>query len=335
MPKAKLTKAFLRGWTILNMLPRHRTGITAGEIHQNLHDFPGVSKRTIERDLQELASVFPVGLNKKGKPYGWYWDRKRAFDLPGMDIATALSIKLMEQQLKTLLPEQAYTAFQQSFDQADRVLGNASGRGRSADWQNKVAIVPAHYPMQPPDIDAGILQTVQQALIEDRQLQISYRGLVADSAKPQTLHPLGLVQSGVRSYLVANTFDYQEPRQYALHRIESAQLLDEALKRPADFKLSDYIAGGAFQFGSGDTLKLTAWVSDALAQILKETPIAVDMKLELDEEGEGHTLRATVLDSWQLRFWLRSQGTDICVERPAKLRRELAEEYQSLAEWYS
>jgi len=44
------------------------------------------SKRTVERDLVELAALFPLQCNSKGMPYGWYWQ-------PGLSLAEAQQLQ--------------------------------------------------------------------------------------------------------------------------------------------------------------------------------------------------------------------------------------------------
>lgn len=84
-------------------------------------------------------------------------------------------------------------------------------------------------------------------------------------------------------------------------------------RRPVDFSLDDYIAGGAQQFTSpgAGPIALQAWINEDLARQLRETPLSSDMHLE--PEKDGQQLTATVQDSWQLRWWLLSQTGSIAV----------------------
>lgn len=135
------------------------------------------------------------------------------------------------------------------------------------------------------------------------------------------LHPLGLLQQGVRGYLVATTFDYEAPVLYALHRFDSVEAMDEPAKRPAGFSLDAFVERGGTQFGGGRAIALKAHVSEMLAHILDETPLSKDQKITKGKKGL--VLHATVFDSWQLRFWILSQGAEIVVRQPVALRREI------------
>ena len=75
------------------------------------------------------------------------------------------------------------------------------------------------------------------------------------------------------------------------------------------------------QFGSRKKIRLRARVSDYLAGILAETPLAEDQKLT--RKADSNYVQATVIDSWQLHLWIKSQGSGIEVLKPVRLRREI------------
>ena len=102
-------------------------------------------------------------------------------------------------------------------------------------------------------------------------------------------------------------------RLYALHRIQRAARTYERRNKPVGFDLDAYIATGALQFGNGDSFQMEALISPSLARLLAETPLAADQRIEDDR------LTATVLDTWQLRWWILGQGDGIEVLQPAAL----------------
>lgn len=127
--------------------------------------------------------------------------------------------------------------------------------------------------------------------------------------------------AAAQSYLLASAFDYEQPHLYAIHRIASATVLDEPARRPKGFSLDSYLAGGGAQFGSGAAVTLKARLSEGLARLLEETPISKDQKITT--RSGVHTLTATVQESWQLHFWILSQGPAITVLKPVALRRKI------------
>lgn len=59
---------------VLSMLPRPPRRIDTGSLEARLRE-RGISvhRRTIQRDLIELATVFPIVADERAKPYGWRW----------------------------------------------------------------------------------------------------------------------------------------------------------------------------------------------------------------------------------------------------------------------
>lgn len=333
MPKASHHQATARQWEILKRLPRRSPGISARQL-ANVLALDGfvVTKRTIERDLLELSSLFPLVCNDKGTPYGWHWMEGEGLNLPGLSITDAISLRLVEDLLRPLLPAAMLDALVPRFQLAAAKLDALAAENPNARWADKVRHVPPALPLQPPAIAAGVLETVQTALLHDRQLEVSYRSASGDGSRPILLHPLGLVQRGPVSYLVAAAFGYADVRLYAAHRIQAARIVEAAVVRPEGFDLDDYIAGGALQFGTGTTLRFEARVSEELAAILDETPLSPDQTVL--RSGDGRLLTATLSDSWQLRWWILSQGGAIEVLAPAALREEIGQRLTTAAEYY-
>lgn len=322
MPRNADLNAVNRQWELLKCLPTKPPGKTSRELQAMLNDagYP-VTKRTVERDLQDLTLPFPIQCNDKSKPYGWYWTPGSSAELPGITLAEALSIRLVEDLLKPLLPHAVLSSFQGYFNQAKNKLKVLQDDNATARWQDKVRHVPPTLPMLPPAIDENVLENVQQALLHDWQIEVEYQAIHSEQIKSQTLHPLALVQRGPITYLVATAFNYQDIRLYAVHRFNKVTITDQSAKRPDDFDLDHYIASGALQFGNGETLLLKAWVSEGLADYLAETRLSVDQTLT--EDDSGYLLSATVNDTWQLRWWILDQRAGIKILEPEALRDEI------------
>ncbi|MFJ4068828.1 WYL domain-containing protein [Pseudomonas sp. NPDC089996] len=90
MPFATTRATLSRQWALLRQLPSRSPGITSAELVWRLRDVGfSVSKRTVERDLNELSLIFPLERNDKSIPFGWHWSASVAgelranFDLQG------------------------------------------------------------------------------------------------------------------------------------------------------------------------------------------------------------------------------------------------------------
>jgi predicted DNA-binding transcriptional regulator YafY len=64
----------LRQWMVLAMLPRPPRRIDTAAIAARLRERGiEVCRRTIQRDLLELAEIFPIVADECARPYGWAW----------------------------------------------------------------------------------------------------------------------------------------------------------------------------------------------------------------------------------------------------------------------
>lgn len=134
-------------------------------------------------------------------------------------------------------------------------------------------------------------------------------------------------------YLVCTLFDYEDIRQLALHRMSNAEIVDKPAAAAEGFDLREYVKQGHFDYPVGGEIELEMAVAPDVARHMIETPIS---------ENQGHTdledgrilIKATVLDTAQLRWWLMSFGASVEVRKPSVLREELAKKLQAAAELY-
>ena len=126
-----------------------------------------------------------------------------------------------------------------------------------------------------------------------------------------------------------STVDYTDIRLLAVHRIQSAEVLDKPAKTPKKFDLSKYISQGALGFGGSDEIKLVVRFTAPAVEHLRETPLSLNQKIEPDKAG-WMCVHATVPDTPQLRWWLLGFGGLVEVLEPTSLREEFENMTQSL-----
>jgi predicted DNA-binding transcriptional regulator YafY len=334
MPKASTRDTLLRQWEILQLLTHGGPGKSHSQILEELNEKGySVTKRTIERDLEQLSETFPqIECNKKGTPWGWRWGYGASINIPGISITEALSTELIKNTLRPLLPASILKPVEPHFEQASARLKLARSSNQIASWADKVYQIDPTMPLVPPTIDSDVLDAVQSALMADKQLEVEYQSFESDKAEPRRLHPLGLVQRGPVSYLIATAFNYNDVLIWALHRMHSAEVLPENLKMPEGFSLEEYVKSGKLHFGSTKPIKLKAELNNELAKILGETPLSEDQKIT--QNSDTCTVTATVADTWQLRWWIMSQGVDIEILSPKALRKSIAESLKEAYEQY-
>ena len=188
-------------------------------------------------------------------------------------------------------------------------------------------------PLIPPRIDASAQTAVTNALLFDQQVKIKYVRRGDDKPREYVLNPLGLIQRGPVTYVIGTLFGYTDVRTFALHRVRHATLLEEPVNRPRGFALGTYLDTGALHFGAGQRIELDALFDAEAAEHLHETPLTVGQTLTQVDEDHVR-LQAAVLDTPQLRWWLRAFGEKVEIKAPAALRTEFAATAAALAAAY-
>ncbi|MBF38669.1 helix-turn-helix transcriptional regulator [Idiomarina sp. UBA4520] len=329
-------QTLLRQWELLKFLPTRPPGMTARDICQQLNDEGfDVSKRQVERDLDQLSQSFALECNDKGKPYGWHWMEGAGADMPAISAAEALSLTMVEKVLSPLVPNTVLKSIAPRLNQAKDKLAKLHQGASLGSWKSKVAYVPATLQQLSPSINDSVLNNVQLALLHNQCVDVVYQpGSQPDATKTYTLHPLAIVQRGVSTYLVACVDPYDDPLLFALHRMHDATPRDDKqTKIPEGFTLKGYLEKGALQFSDGNTFTLKARINDNLAMHLTETPLSDDQQITAD--GETNILTATVIDSWQLHWWVKSMGAQIEVLAPESFRDSIVEELKETLAAYN
>jgi predicted DNA-binding transcriptional regulator YafY len=162
---------------------------------------------------------------------------------------------------------------------------------------------------------------------------MKYRRKGERAAVEYVFSPLGLVQRGPISYVLGSIADYDDVRTFALHRVQRATMLEDAVKPPKSFSLERSIESGVLHFGAGERIELNAIFDTTAAEHLQETPLTEDQKLTPVSKDRVR-LQATVVDTPQLRWWLLAFGDGVEVKGPAALRAAFAKVASTMAAAY-
>ena len=317
-----MSDTLLRQWELLRAIPRAPKKIDVQTLIARLESAGyGTSTRTMQRDLNSLAKIFPLICDDKSIPYGWSWDVKaQAFDLPAMDLATALTMRMIEQFIPTLLPPAIRGLLEPQFARAKATL-EANPNSPLGNWADCVRVVPREMPLLPPKYDNAAVKTVYDSLLARNRFFAVYRSRTDDTeeTKSYEVSPLALVARGNLVYLVCTLWEYQEIRQLALHRVIDAVETDKAIIKPEGFDLDRYIEQGEFQYPVGPMVRLKLKMHKEAAAHLYETPMSEDQRIEKIDPDYA-CVTATVRESAQLEWWIRGFGSAVEVVEPLSLR---------------
>ncbi|MBI5626595.1 MAG: WYL domain-containing protein, partial [Nitrosomonadales bacterium] len=143
MPRNDKQSVLLRQWELLKMLPSKGTGKSASELTKLLNDAGySISKRQVERDLNELMEAFTLDRDDRSIPQGWRWMNGASANLPAMTLSEALSLHLVEDTLKSIMPVSMLEGLDSRFKQARGDLAKLGKENRKAKWASKVRVVP-------------------------------------------------------------------------------------------------------------------------------------------------------------------------------------------------
>lgn len=309
--------ATLTQWKILTTLTKRSQGTQS--IREKLaREGINLSLRSVQRNLDRLSEHFPI-TSDHNNPAGWKWANDcDLFDLPVMDVNTALVLQMVEHYLSPMVPKGCLDRLHPYMRRAENLLDEVGAQGVGGWSRRVVRIAPTHH-LLAPDIDSDVLDSVFQAVLEQRQLSIMYRAIGEEVEKERVVHPLGLAFAEGVIYLVGRTWDYEDIRHYALHRMVSGALLDVPARRDDDFDLSAYAAEGHFEIhADGEMVRLKLRVDNWLAHYLEESRLAPDQTIR--PAGDRHQVEATVCQTLQLKWWLLGLGSRVEVLEPKELR---------------
>ena len=322
----------LRHLAMLREIPGRPGKITATQLHQKL-EAQGfvIDKRSVERDLHSLSTHFAL-VSDNAKPAGWSWEKHGdPMQFPSMGLSAAITWQLLERHLTPLLPLALLQDLKPQFDQSRKALAQLKDAplGR---WSERIAAISPGLELMPPKIPDRVREVVNEALLRECQFEASYLAVERKSPTTYRFHPLGLVMRGGVLYLVATVDDFTDPRQWPLHRMAQAELLETRANAPRGFDFKHYVHQmQAFDFPTGRMIQLELVVNEWLARHLSESRLSDDQRITPTQDGKLARITATVMETQQLEWWLRSLGANVSVKKPVALRRRIRAEAKTVA----
>jgi predicted DNA-binding transcriptional regulator YafY len=337
MPAPK-TDVMLRNWELLRLLPLNAPGKTARQLRDELElNGYNVSKKTVERDLVDLSTILGINADEETKPYQWYWSSNASLAFPGVGVTEAMSLVLAESTLLGLMHKSLLSPLQGRLDAAKRLLTESRGTNSKTAWVQKIRSVPRDFMLLPPSVSTDVVEQVQDAVLQDRQIEIQYRSLKDTAASWRTVNPRALLLNGSVMYLLADKLSTEDSvsdgtvKQYALHRIKAIRPGTRPIALRT-FSLTRYIRTEEHQVGNRSPIRIRLKVSEDLAKILGETPLAARQRVRT--VGSATVVEAAVRNTPALRKWILGHGPAVEVLAPAALRAAIKAKVQAAAAAY-
>ena len=316
-----------RHWSLLQRVPIRPAAKTAQQLTDELRqDGFNVSKRTIERDLNELKrGPFAVVSDEKGignNPNKWFFERDAKLHLlPAMNIQTAFTLMFAKSTLSDSMPPSVLGPMTPIFEKAETTL--AAAMKTYKDWGQYIKHVPRSMKLIPAKLREGVLDRCLEAVLKEHQLSMTYQPK-HDTAIAYQVNPLGLVFVDGVIYLICTLWHYEDIKQLALQRILSiTEFEDLKSKRPKHFNLDEYISkqgAFAYDYTPQKAIKVLLKFERVAAMHLYETPLSETQTIE--DMGDYCLVESTVINGAQFRWWLLAFGAQVEVLKPKNLREE-------------
>jgi len=325
-----------RQWLMLSKIPRFPRTISTVELNSILSaEGYDVDIRTVQRDLLKLEANFPLCFESEGRKHYWFWVKEAVTqDLPAMEPVTALTFEMAESYLTPILPKATLALLTPYFNRAKQILHGASSQLKN--WPEKVVVIDRGPALIKPKIDPSIQQVIYQGLLEEKQIKAIYKPRSPKQSSEYLIHPLGIVNRHGVIYLVCTLWNYQDIKQLALHRFESAELLEESSTLLEGFNLASYVKNDhQFSYPINDEpIRLKVLFNVGAVEHLYETPLTEDQVLTIEEDGRV-LLEGTTTDTLDLRWWLGGFESRAEILEPVELREHFAKQAQLLIKLYT
>jgi len=210
---------------------------------RELADRLEVSARTVHRDMEALSAAGVPVFALRGSRGGWKLNQDWSTQVPALE----------ESELRALLMAQPRVIGDTRMAAAaERALAKLMAalpvpmRARAALMRQRLYVDTTAWRGSTENV--SLLPIVQEAVSRDRKLKMRYRKEGSELVD-RVVEPLGLVAKGSTWYMVAHTA--KGLRTFRVCRIEKAALLDQPVRRPADFDLAAFWKTSTEQFQQG------------------------------------------------------------------------------------
>ena len=340
---------------LLQKIPREpRPPISTNDLAKALWSVKGKAgsvaslRKKIINNINHLKDVFPGSLevDDSEKDHKYRLSSKAPFLLTSMSQEEMIAFGILSHFGTELLPDRTRETLKPYFEAAqeaafdwarDAGFGVRASKELAGNWLKKIAVLPAVLPFVPPLIDEEIKRTVHEALFYEQLLQLKIRHMSTGEVEDCRVSPLGLVQQGVRTYLIAKKRGSRQPVSILLARIMEAAITSGHMEYPENWSLEAFLKKGigypVFELDKyGETFEFKFWV-DAGTQWLKETKLSEKQITKNNPDG-SYIIQVELPLTEELVRWLQSMTSYVRVVEPKFLVKRMKDDLKRSIEKY-
>lgn len=310
-----------------NILSQRRTPISRQDLMERLE----CSQATLYRLVAELRDYLGAPLEQDADNRGFFYDRSydQPFELPGIWISPAelqalLTARQVLGNVQPGLLEGELQSLQGRISSLLQKKGVDADEGQSRIHIQSVAgrSVPEH-----------LFQDVMGALINRRQLHITYHGRRKDDISERDISPQRLTQYRNSWYLDAWCHKADGLRSFALERISDQTLLDDDVRELTAKELAGHYDSSYGIFSGPAEHVASLRFTPEMSRWIAEEQWHPDQKGYYDDEG-AWTLELPFSSARELVMDIMRYGPEVEVISPDFLRAAVAESARKAAAMY-
>ena len=320
--------------SILDLLEGNPSGMTVSELYDRIKDRGfELGKRTIYRDLEALSLAgFPLFPEEGSDENATRWRLERSTRINQYFVLTArelFALFLARGALTPLRDTPFYEDLQSIFKKLEEKLGTKQ-REYISEMCTEIKFEPG--PQWGLGLNPEVLETVRAACAEKQMISCDYFSVNSQKESVRKLGPHYLYYARGGLYLVAEDFGDNKVKVFALPRMKSAMLLDEAyegvIKTPED------LFEGAMGVYTGSSVeKVTIEFDSEVAHFIRERRWHASQRVVAQEHGKIR-VHLEVASTPELVSWIMGFGPSAKVVEPASLAELVAVKAVEMAKMY-
>ncbi len=179
----------------------------------------------------------------------------------------------------------------------------------------------------------AVLESIAEGWGTGRKVQITYCPPNGEPVRERTIAPYSLEPTDAGIYVIGYDESSCEIRTFKLERLQSARILPEPYRIPADFDPETHLAH-SWRIMTGDQpAEVCLRFTPDAAPYIRERTWHPSQQLETTPNG-SLTLRLCIAEPREMLPWIRSWGAQVEVIEPGWLRERVAEEMREAARLY-
>lgn len=287
----------------------------------------GVDRTTVWRDRIEVGREYPMVQDDLGR---WRIDRTRYVSAIKLDLHEALTLYLAarraSRQTRTAQPHAA------------SALEKLAVALKQPMTERLVKAAGAILEQQALPERVKVLEDITRAWVEQRALELTYRGLRARQARLHTIHPYLIEPSlwGDGIYVIGFCETHKRLENFKAERVEATYVRLANFEIPETFDEAELLrhAWGIW-YGEGQptTVRLRFQPGQATRRVQESIWHPNQKPLEMLPDG-GCIWEAQVAEWQEMLPWVRGWGADVEALAPEELRETLMGEAKAMAEMY-